>query len=158
MARIEADTGKRHRSPRPIAALLARRPRVFALANAVWSLVPTQGTMVMRAGIVRGAGGYADRSQGEDWVLGVSLAWRGSIAFDPRMALLYRWRGDSPGGAAARPPLLANARSVRQRMRTDPGMPAAARVALPLIAVLQVTAAVLLRPAFRALRAAIGRS
>jgi glycosyltransferase involved in cell wall biosynthesis len=157
-SRIEADTGRRHRSPRPLAALLARRPAAFAFANAVWSLVPTQGTMVMRTELVRAAGGYADRSQGEDWVLGVSLAWRGPIGFDSRMTLLYRWRGDSPGGELAEPPLLANASCVRKRMREDPGVPIWARASLPLVCLLQWGAALVVRPVFRRLRGAMSRS
>ncbi len=152
MARIEADTGRRHRSPRGIAAVLARRPRLFALANAVWSLAPTQGTMVMRTEQVRAAGGYGDRSQGEDWVLGAALAWRGAFAFDRRFALLYRWRHDSPGGSAGRPPLLDNARAVRERLSADPVLPAWARSGLPLTAILQGAAIVVVRPAFRLLR------
>lgn len=152
MDRVEADTGQRHRAPRPIAARLARHPRVFAIANSVWSLVPTQGTMVMRTDLVRAAGGYGDRSQGEDWVLGASLAWRGPIVLENHLVLLYRWRGDSPGQLAAHPPLAENAHSVLQRLRGDDALPCWGHRALSLIAVGQLVAIRLVRPAFRVLR------
>lgn len=148
-SRIESDTGKRHRFPRRWAGALARRPVAFALANTVWSLVPTQGTMVMRTDAVRDAGGYANRSQGEDWVLGVSLAWRGPIGFHERMTLLYRWRDDSPGGECAQPSLWANARGVRERMRQDPKVPGWARACVPLLALLQSLAVVARGPLHR---------
>jgi hypothetical protein len=150
---IDAETGRRHRSPRPAARTLARLPRAFALANAVWSLLPTQGATIVRTADVRACGGYPDRSHGEDWVLATSLAWRGRILFGQQPGLLYRSRWDSPGGLGGRPPLLENARAVRERMRSDPGVPAAARAALPMVAILQEVFAFLVRPVFLGLRA-----
>jgi glycosyltransferase involved in cell wall biosynthesis len=151
MARIDADTGERHRSPRKIAPILARWPRLFALANSIWSLVPTQGTMVMRTDIVRAAGGYGDRSQGEDWVLGAALSWRGAVAFDEHIALVYRWRDDSPGQSQARLTLRANARCVRERLRMNTAA-AGTRMWMPLIAGLQWVTIALVRPLFIAAR------
>jgi glycosyltransferase involved in cell wall biosynthesis len=94
LALLDGDTGRRHRSPRRPARALARHRRLFAVANSVWSLMPTQGATVMRTADVTAAGGYADRAQGEDWVLGASLVWHGMVSFGDQPALLYRWRGD----------------------------------------------------------------
>ena len=146
MAIIEGDTGMRHRAPRSIAYTLARVPPLFALANTIWSLLPTQGATIMRTAAVRAAGGYADSSQGEDWALGSALAWRGRIRLGTEPALLYRWRFDSPGQAGANPDLLANARRVRERMRTDAAVPAVVRALLPLLAGVQWLAVAALRP------------
>lgn len=134
---VDGSTGERHRSPRWVARVLAPHRRAFAFANSVWSLLPTQGSTVMRTAEILAAGGYADRSQGEDWVLAVSVAWRGGARFVPRPALVYRWRPDSPGRGGAQLPLVANARCVRERLRSDPAIPRRARAALPVVAMLQ---------------------
>ncbi|HUR85607.1 MAG TPA: glycosyltransferase [Solirubrobacteraceae bacterium] len=157
MALVDGDTGSRHRSPRRLGRALAPMPRVFALATTVWSLLPTQGATIMRAADVRAAGGYADRTHGEDWALATSLAWRGRIRFLDDPALIYRWRGDSPGrGAdtAAGAALKASAACVRERVRADAATPPAVRRLLPAIAVAQWTAIVIVRPVFRLLRRA----
>jgi len=158
LALVDGETGRRHRSPRAPARRLARFRRAFALANSIWSLLPTQGATIMRTATAAAAGGYADRSQGEDWVLAVSLVRRGRVRFGDQPALVYRWRGDSPGREGARPPLLANARAVRQRLRADPGVSGVARAALPLVAALQWITAIIVRPLFRALRRTLRRS
>jgi hypothetical protein len=120
--------------------------------NAVWSLLPTQGCTIMRTGAVRGAAGYADASAGEDWVLGASLAFRGPIAFDPRPALIYRSRPDSPGAArTSRRALLDNAGRVRARLRDDPRV-RGGRPAMSLLAATQALAVSVVHPAARALR------
>ncbi len=149
MAIVEGDTGRRHRSPRRAARALARLPRAFGLVNSVWSLLPTQGATIMRTADVRAAGGYGDRSHGEDWALASSLAWRGRVHFADEPALLYRWRGDSPGRgrAVAGATLLARAALVRERLRSDPGVPPAARRLLGPIAAAQWLAVVVVRPA-----------
>lgn len=155
MSMIDGDTGRRHRSPRILARGLARVPPLFALANSIWSLLPTQGATIMRTADARAAGGYADRAHGEDWALAVSLAWRGRVRFGAQPALVYRWRGDSPGrdgAATVSTTLLANAGCVRERLRADPAVPHAVRRALALIAVLQWTAVVIVRPLFFVLR------
>jgi hypothetical protein len=150
MAIIDGDTGGRHRAPRRIAHALAPAPRLFAFANTVWSLLPTQGATIMRAADVRFAGGYADRSQGEDWALGAALTWRGRVGLTQEPGLVYRWRFDSPGRPGAEADLLANARALRERMRADPALPSAARLALPLIAAAQWVAVAVVRPVVRA--------
>ncbi len=48
-----------------------------------------------RTAQVRDAGGYADASGGEDWVLGVSLAFRGPVVISERIGLIYRLGGAS---------------------------------------------------------------
>jgi glycosyltransferase involved in cell wall biosynthesis len=143
--------GARHRTPRRLASILARRPRLFAWANAVWSLMPTQGSAIMRTAAVDEVGGFADASHGEDWALGASLAFRGEIVFDRQPVLIYRWRLDSPG-AERTPPriLLQNARRVRGRLRADPAV-GAGTWALGILAIAQVLA-VIAQPLVRATR------
>ena len=156
---LDAGTGERHRSPRPIAARLARRPPVLAFANAIWSVLPTQGATIMRVDAVRACGGYADRDSGEDWVLGTSLTLRGRIGFDSRPALRYRARADSPGNAPLRRRvLLGNAAAVRARLRSDPAAPAWLRTLLPGIAVAQTIVALVLSPTTRCARAVVSRA
>lgn len=152
MAIIDGDTGGRHRAPRGIAYVLARVPRLFALANAIWSLLPTQGATIARTADVRAAGGYGDRSQGEDWALGAGLAWRGRVRLSHEPGLVYRWRFDSPGQPGAGLDLLGNARFVRERLRDDPGVPAGARMLLPAIGATQWLVASVARPLVLALR------
>jgi glycosyltransferase involved in cell wall biosynthesis len=157
MSIIDAGTGARHRSPRRIARALSRLPPVFALANAVWSLLPTQGATIMRVDDVRACGGYADSDRGEDWVLATSLAFRGRVAFDRRPGLCYRPRGDSPGTATlSGGVLLASARRVRARIRDDAAVPDWARSAMPLIAGAQWGAARIAYPNYRRLRGLFG--
>jgi glycosyltransferase involved in cell wall biosynthesis len=158
LAILDAGTGGLHRTPRQSAARLARRPPVLALANAIWSLLPTQGATIMRVDAVRACGGYADRDSGEDWVLGTSLTLRGRIAFDSRPALRYRARDDSPGNAPLRRRvLLGNAAAVRARLRSDLAAPVWLRKLLPGIAVAQTIAALVLSPATRRARAVLSR-
>jgi glycosyltransferase involved in cell wall biosynthesis len=149
---VDGDTGGRHRAPRRIAYWLAHTPRLFAVANTVWSLLPTQGATVMRTDAVREAGGYGDRSQGEDWALGAALAWRGPVGLSHEPGLVYRWRFDSPGREGAEADLIDNACFVRERLRADPGLPPLARALLPAVAAAQWAAVRLVRPAVRALR------
>jgi glycosyltransferase involved in cell wall biosynthesis len=158
LAILDAGTGGRHRTPRRSAARLARRPPALAIANAIWSLLPTQGATIMRVDAVRACGGYADRDSGEDWVLGTSLTLRGRIAFDSRPALRYRARADSPGNAPLRRRvLLGNAAAVRARLRSDPAAPTSLRAILPGIAVAQTIAALVLSPATKRARAVLSR-
>jgi glycosyltransferase involved in cell wall biosynthesis len=155
---VDGITGRRHRSPRRLAYALSRLPALFALANTIWSLLPTQGCTIMRVGDVRGCGGYADCSQGEDWVLGVSLAFRGSVSFGRRPGLTYRLRENSPGaGALSSRTLLNNARAVRVRIREDPAIPPWVRSALPLIAVAQWCAVYIAHPLYRSMRTVVSR-
>jgi glycosyltransferase involved in cell wall biosynthesis len=147
---LERD-GTRHRTPRRLAPILARRPRLFAWANATWSLMPTQGAAILRTAAVREVGGCADASHGEDWALGASLAFRGRIAFDRHPVLVYRWRPDSPGVGSTSPRvLLKNARRIRDRLRHDPVVDAG-NCAIALLASAQVLA-VVAQPLVRSMR------
>ena len=162
MGILEGDPPVRHRWPRRWARPLARRRRAFALAHAVWSLFPATGATIMRTASVRDAGGYADADSGEDWVLGVSLAFRGRLALDPTPGRLYR-RHPSSLWERRRSTrhLLGHAAAVRERIRCDPAVPRGARLLLPVIAALQLGAILVLQPAATALRAAaagIGRA
>jgi glycosyltransferase involved in cell wall biosynthesis len=150
---LDAATGHRHRFPRRFAARLAAWPRAFALANSVWSLIPLQGCAVLRTAQVREAGGYADSDLGEDWVLAVSLCWRGSARISQRLGRYYRaTQGSLAGRAWTNRELRENARRVRQRLREDPAVPGWARAMLPAIASLQLLAIYLARPAFQWIR------
>ena len=150
---LEGDTGRRHRTPRRFVPALSRLRRVFALAHCVWSLYPIQGCTLMRTEQVRAAGGYADAGWGDDWVLAVSLAFRGRIEVHRRLGLIYRgtqgslWR--TPKRSSE---LVASARLVRDRIRSDPAAGRGVKAALPLLAALQLAAVYVLRPAFLAAR------
>jgi glycosyltransferase involved in cell wall biosynthesis len=150
---LEADTGKRHRTPRAFVAKLARHPRLLALAHSIWSLYPTQGCAMIRTRLAREAGGYGDASGGEDWVLGVSLAFRGRVLISERIGLYYHPREESLWRAnrQARDLLRATA-LIRERLRRDPAIPGWARLVIPGIALLQLIAIYLLRPAYLAAR------
>jgi glycosyltransferase involved in cell wall biosynthesis len=152
MTRLEGDTGERHRAPRRIAYVLTRWPRFFALVNTVWSLVPMQGATILRTSAVCAAGGYGDRSQGEDWALGAALAWRGRIRLSHEPGLVYRWRLDSPGQRDAGLDLLGNARFVRERVRDDLAVPGGVRRAIPLVGAAQWIACAVVRPVVRGMR------
>lgn len=152
-ALLEEDTNSRHRTPRWFVPRLTGFRRVFALANCVWSLYPIQGCTIMRTAQVKAAGAYPDAGWGDDWVLAVSLAFRGRVEAHRRFGLLYRHTQDSLWRTPKSSAELANsARLVRERLRSDPDVPAYARVLLPLIFVLQLAAVYLLRPVYRATR------
>lgn len=151
---LEGDPPVPHRWPRPWMAGLARRQRTFARAHSVWSLFPTTGSTIMRTSAVRSAGGYGDADSGEDWVLGVSLAFRGALVLDPAPGRLYR-RHTASLWASRRSPrhLVGHAAAVRARIREDPAIPDWARRLLPLIGAGQLLAALAVHPAARAVRA-----
>jgi glycosyltransferase involved in cell wall biosynthesis len=137
----EDESGIRHRWPRRWMVALAQIPRVFAVVNAVWSLFPTTGATIMRAGAVRDAGGYADADSGEDWCLGVALAFRGRIGWSERPGRIYLLHDRSMWAqhmTAAHQ--RQHARAVRDRIRGDPRAPQLARRLLPLIAIAQAAA------------------
>lgn len=138
---IEDPSGKRHRYPRRWTPVLMRAPRLFALLQSIWSLYPTTGATIIATELVRATGGFADADSGEDWVLGVSLAFRGRIAFSERPGRLYRLHEHSNWARHMTPRhQLRHARSVRERVRTDPGIPRWAKRSLPIIALAQRTA------------------
>src|SRR5947207_2168478 len=116
-------------------------PRLFALLDCVWSLYPTTGATIMRTDQVRAAGGYGDVESGEDWCLGVSLAFRGRVGWSERPGRVYRLDDESVWARhMAVRHQLRHAGTVRDRIRPDPGIPGWAKSALPVIALGQYTA------------------
>src|SRR5204862_2859565 len=118
---LDGRTGQRHRFPRRGTARLARWPRLFALLDCIWSLFPIQGCALLRTEQVRAAGGYPDADWGDDWVLAVSLTFRGRVDVWDRPVRRYR---HNPGSLWRRgrgaPDMLRAARLVRDRLRRDP--------------------------------------
>ena len=146
---LEAETGRRHRTPRPFVARLVRWPRLFAFVDAIWSLLPIQGCAVFRTQHAREAGGYADASWADDWVLAVSLAFRGRVEVHERHGRYYRATPSSVSSARrSHRDLQAAARLVRDRIRSDRAVPRWARLLLPLVAGMQAAAIFALRPAY----------
>lgn len=151
---IEDPSGKRHRHPRRWAARLMRSPRLFALLHCVWSMYPTTGATIIDTELARAAGGFADADSGEDWCLGVSLAFRGRIAFAERPGRLYRVHEHSMWARHMSPRhQLRHARQVRDRIRMDRAIPGWARALRPLIALGQWLA-ILTHTALEAVRGA----
>jgi glycosyltransferase involved in cell wall biosynthesis len=150
---IEGKTGERHRAPRRLAYPLSRLRRCFALANAVWSLYPSQGSAILRTAQVRSAGGYTNSDVSEDWALRSPLAFRGRIALRDRPALVYR-RHLSRSPLETRGPgaLAGAARRVRHRLRSDPAVPRWAKALLPAVALAQLTMIYGVRPIRQRLR------
>jgi len=102
--------------------------------DAIWSLYPTTGATIMRTEVVRAAQGYASAEAGEDWCLGVSLAFRGRIGWSERPGRIYRIHDESTWARHMNARhQLQHARAVRHRIRSDAGIAEWARLALPLI-------------------------
>lgn len=138
---IVEGSGARHRWPRRWVGPLTRVPALFSLVHCVWSLYPTTGATIMRTELVRAGGGYSDAESGDDWVAGVSLAFRGRVGWSERPGRVYRRHRASVWARHSTPSyLLAHARTVRERVRSDPGIPRWAKVALPVIRVGQYLA------------------
>lgn len=132
---VEHASGVRHRWPRRKTLRLLSSPRLFALLHSTWSLYPTTGATIMRTDAVRSAGGFGDAETGEDWFLGVSLAFRGRFGWSERPGRVYRVHARS-NWARHEADLgyqLEHARTVRERIRSDTGIPRWARSLLPLI-------------------------
>jgi glycosyltransferase involved in cell wall biosynthesis len=150
---LDGETGERHRFPLKSVSRLARWPRLYAFLGCVWGLFPVQGCAMLRTEQVRDAGGYPDVDWGDDWVLAASLAFRGRIEVHDRLGRYYRPTPDSLWRRGRRrDELVASARLVRQRLRTDSAIPAWIRRLLPVIAVLQQTVVFLARPAYLIVR------
>lgn len=151
-ARIEEGNGKPHHWPRSFTNVLARRPRLLATINSITSQVPTIGA-IMRTDTVRLAGGFPDLETGDDWVLGVALAFRGRVAVLQRVGRIYRLHGDSVWANRQTPThLLAHARAVRAKLASDEAVPASIKGLLPLIGLGQWSVIRLVRPLARRLR------
>jgi hypothetical protein len=143
---LEGDPPVPHRWPRRWIYPFARWRGPFAFFHCVWSLFPATGSALMRTEAAR-ATGFGDANSGEDWVLGVSLAFRGRVMLEERPGRLYRREVGSlweTQRSAAQ--LVRHARAVRERIKTDPAAPRWVRALLPLVAVLQVAAVRVVRP------------
>lgn len=134
MAIRESPSGRRHRWPREWIGRLVQMPRLLALLDCIWSQFPATGATIMRSDAVRDGGGYADADSGEDWSLGVSLAFRGRLGWSERPGRVYRVY---PESVSARHLSLTHQRrhqrAVRARIRGDGGIPTWARALLPAV-------------------------
>lgn len=138
---IEDPSGQRHRWPRWWLSAAVRTGPLFALLNSVWSLYPTTGATILRTELARAAGGFGDSDTGEDWCLGVSLAFRGRIGWSEVPGRVYRLHDRSMRALhLSLADQRRNARNVRARIRADGGIPGWARRTLPLIALAQYAA------------------
>ena len=142
---LEAETGRRHRSPRPFVRRLSRHRRGVVLRTWSWSLIPTEGCAMART--PRSARPRVRRRErGEVLASGVSLrtAARGDQRAD-RPDLPHR-RRITAGVRIARLRHLSGARRwSASGLRCDGAVPALGALALPVVALLQ--AADDLRPA-----------
>jgi glycosyltransferase involved in cell wall biosynthesis len=159
-ATIVEESGLRHRWPPRWSARLARRPGLFALAHSVWSLFPSTGATIMRTEPVMESGGYdAVALSGEDWVLGVSLAYRGRIGVRDRPGRVYRRLGESLWQENRAPATqLAHAAAVRERLRQDLAIPRWARTSALALKVLHPVVLLILAPVARRVRSVSVRS
>ena len=154
-ARIAESATRRHHWPRRMAGALANYPRLFTVLNAVSSQVPTIGAL-MRTSAVRAAGAFPDMDAADDWVLGVSMCFRGRIRVVDQVGRIYRQHGDSLLAHSQTPEhLFDHSRAVRARIAEDPAAPAYARQLLPAIGFAQWLVIRGLRPVTHRARALI---
>jgi glycosyltransferase involved in cell wall biosynthesis len=144
-ARIAEGDSRAHHWPRRFTSRLARHRTLLALVHCVSGQVPTVGAL-MRTKTVRASGGFPDAETGDDWVLGVSLAFRGRVDVVDHVGRIYRPRGDSVWAGRNAAHLLAHARAVRERVKADPEVPPMIKRLLPVIAAGQWVVIRLLRP------------
>jgi glycosyltransferase involved in cell wall biosynthesis len=143
---LEGDPPSPHRWPRRWTYPLTRFRAAFTFAHCIWSLFPATGSAIMHTDAAR-AMGFDDANSGEDWVLGVSLAFRGRVVLEERPGRLYRREvGSLWETQRASAQLVRHARAVRDRIRTDPAAPRWVRALLPLVALLQLAAVRVVRP------------
>ena len=140
-------TGERHHWPRRWTLAAARRWRLFAVVNAVSSLYPVTGA-VLRTQAAREAR-FPEVGSGDDWVMGVSLAFRGRITVLEKPGRIYRRHGTSVSARWGMEHARVHARLVRDRLHADPAVPTAVRRLIPLIWLAQHGVLRLLRPVAR---------
>ncbi|MCK9901886.1 hypothetical protein CC117_17855 [Parafrankia colletiae] len=134
---LRRDTGARYDFPPAWAGRVARYRTVFAVLNTVRLLYPVVGS-VLRTEVVRDAGGFPDHPSGEDWALGVSLAFRGEVREVPVDCRVYRVSSDSLSGRQSNAGAVwARRRRVLRHLTGDPGVPRWVARAAPLIMVAQ---------------------
>jgi hypothetical protein len=144
---LDGRTGGLHHWPRRWPLRLAGVRHAFAVLNAVSSLYPVTGA-VMRTAAARDAC-FPAASGGDDWVMGVSMAFRGRVTVRSEPGRIYRRHPGSVSAAWTTADALAHADLVRQRMRADPAVSVAARRLLPAIWVGQQVVLRVLRPVAR---------
>jgi len=150
---VEAGSGRRHHWPRRWTTRLTRWPKLFALVNCVSALFPTTGSTLIRTAAARDAGGFGDTDGGDDWMLGVSLALRGRIAFVSAPGRVYLRHPDSlSAGWRTVPDIVNHAARVLARLARDPAASGPVRMAIPAIATAQAFVLFVLRPVGRRLR------
>lgn len=121
---IVEESGARHRWPRRWVGRLVRFPAAFVVIHCMWSVFPTTGSTIMRTDAVRAGGGYSDAESGDDWVAGVSLAFRGQVGWSERPGRIYRIHDQSIWARhMSLPHQVRHARAVRERIRSDSGIP-----------------------------------
>ncbi len=145
---LDARSGSFHVNPRPFVGTLARHRHILAALHAAWPVIPTQGCTLMRTQTARAGGGYHHVSVGEEWALGFALSTRGAVVFSSRPVLSYR---PSSTSISVRSVNRSLARA-RGHITSDPSVPRAANLALPLLAVAHWSALYLARPIVRGLR------
>lgn len=143
-AMTDGPTGDRHHWPRRWPLVLRHRPRLFAFVNAISSLYPVTGAVV-RTAAARDSG-FPDVSGGDDWAMGVSLAFRGRVGVLSEPGRVYRRHNGSVSSTWGAGDALAHGRVVRDRLREDPAVPAAVRRLEPAVRLGQEAVVRLLRP------------
>jgi len=112
----------------------AHRPGAFRVLEAVRASFPVNGSLICTEVAAAGPGFDADPASAEDWVFGVSLAWRGRVVFAVEPAMTY---APTIGGQWSRHRAVASQRRhqacVRRRVRQEPSVPAWVKAALPLL-------------------------
>lgn len=132
---------------------LQRLPRLLALVNTV-KMILSMSCTLLRTDAVRAAGGFSSDVAEEDWVLSAALAFHGPIVAGTKVVRRYRLRPDGLNTQKAADWRISSAarRELRRRLRHDPAVPLAVRLATPLLAVLHA------RPALRRLAALVRSS
>jgi hypothetical protein len=141
MAFTDAETGGRHRWPRPWIATLVRFPTLIALINAVWAVYPITGPVLISTELARAVGGHAEVDNGDARCLGAALLFRGRVGWSDEPGCIYHQRpGSNLDRFSGTGPVLQSLRCVRARLRTDFGGPAWLRPLVPLIGAAQIAA------------------
>lgn len=141
---VDAATGERHHWPRRWPLRLGGAGRVFAVLNAVSSVYGVIGS-VLRTEQVRQAP-FPETDGGDDWVLAVSLAFRGRVAVHPEPGRVYGRHAGSVSSTWVDGDAVRHARLVRERLRQDPLVPASVRRLVPAIWLAQQGVLRVLRP------------
>ena len=153
--RILEDDRTYHHWPRLAFQRLARWPAAYAALHAVSSLYATTGSM-MRTDLLRAGGGFPDINEGDDWVVGVSMALRGRVRVLEHPGRIYHLHADSVSARWTTADRLRSAHSVRRRLRSEPALPAGVRAAITVMAPAHWLVLLVLRPLRLRLRSLAG--